>query len=97
MSTSPDSVGGGATRVPRSERLYVALCAFAHGPWFAYGMLALLQLRAVWGIWRFRDLTPGDTSSYFLYASQWFEAGAGEHPLVPAVHDALRFADVGEP
>ena len=40
-------------------------------PWFAYATLVALQLKVAWGAWRFRDLTIGDTSSYFVYATLW--------------------------
>jgi hypothetical protein len=36
-------------------------------------MLFLLQLKLVWGMWQYKDLTAGDTSSYFLYAYRWFD------------------------
>lgn len=42
-------------------------------PLFAYLMLFLLQLKVIWGMWQYKDLTLGDTSSYFTNAHQWFE------------------------
>jgi hypothetical protein len=81
MSTSspvPACDGAGGARP--AEGFWPALGAFLRGPSFAYGVLALLQLRVVWGMWGVRDLTGGDTSSYFLYASQWFESGR-VHPV----------------
>ncbi|NWJ46543.1 MAG: hypothetical protein HXX08_11745 [Chloroflexi bacterium] len=41
-------------------------------PWFAYLTIFLLQLKIIWGMWLFRDLTFGDTSSYFTDAFGWF-------------------------
>jgi hypothetical protein len=38
---------------------------------FAYATILLLQLKRVWGAWEFRDLTLGDTSSYFRQAYAW--------------------------
>src|SRR5262249_32653475 len=76
MSTSPSStVAGGANPLSRRAQLWSALGTLAQSPWFAYGVLALLQLRIVWGIWNFRDLSSGDTSGYFLAAFRWFSAG----------------------
>jgi hypothetical protein len=31
----------------------------------AYASIILLQLKVVWGMWSFRDLTSGDTAGYF--------------------------------
>ena len=36
---------------------------------FAYGSLLALQAKIVWGVWNWKDLTAGDTSSYFVGAS----------------------------
>ena len=41
-------------------------------PLFAYSTLILLQLKVVWQIWDYKDLTFGDTSSYFPGAYVWF-------------------------
>jgi hypothetical protein len=38
----------------------------------AYASLLLLQLKVVWGMWWVRDLTSGDTSSYFIDAHRWY-------------------------
>jgi len=38
--------------------------------WFSYGAVLLVQLRAMWGIWN-RDLSGGDTASYFFMADLW--------------------------
>lgn len=70
------------------------LAAFLQGPWFAYGMLALLQLRVVWGMWSFRDLTSGDTSSYFIGAYRWFDTGLlniAWSPLYSAFYGGLMY------
>jgi len=37
----------------------------------AYASLLLLQLKVIWGMWWARDLTSGDTSSYFITAHRW--------------------------
>ena len=47
--------------------------AFFRMPWPSYVLVALLQLKVIWNIWRFRDLTSGDTSSYFVNAYNWYE------------------------
>jgi hypothetical protein len=50
------------------------LNALIESPFFAYGMLFLVQLKIVWGMWRLKDLTIGDTSYYFVSAYRWFES-----------------------
>jgi hypothetical protein len=40
-------------------------------PLFAYGAIIALQLRVIWNVWRYKDLTAGDTASYFLDAAGW--------------------------
>lgn len=44
-------------------------------PWFYYGTLLLLQLKRIWGMWQYRELTTGDTASYFVEAWRWFRYG----------------------
>ncbi len=39
---------------------------------FAYGAVLLVQIRAMWGIWD-RDLTGGDTASYYEGAQSWVD------------------------
>ena len=41
-------------------------------PLFSYASLLLLQLKVIWQIWDYKDLTSGDTSSYFYTAYLWF-------------------------
>ena len=40
-------------------------------PWVSYPLIAALQLKIIWAIWKYRDITGGDTSSYFYSAYQW--------------------------
>lgn len=42
---------------------------------FAYATIFLLQLKVIWGIWKYRDLTSGDTSGYFVIAYNWYANG----------------------
>lgn len=44
--------------------------------WPSYALVALLQMKILWNMWRFRDLTTGDTSSYFFSANRWYESFA---------------------
>jgi hypothetical protein len=45
-------------------------------PFFSYMAITLLQLKVVWRIWDYKDLTSGDTSAYFLDAYTWFDSQA---------------------
>jgi hypothetical protein len=44
-------------------------------PWVAYPAIVLLQMKVLWGAWIFRDLTQGDTASYFQRALLWHRTG----------------------
>ena len=52
------------------ERLFDRI--FAHA-WISYALIFVLQLKIIWNMWKFRDLTTGDTSSYFVDAYRWYE------------------------
>ena len=41
------------------------------GAWVSYVAILLLQAKVIWGMWPRRDLTTGDTSSYFVFAHDW--------------------------
>src|SRR5213593_5303923 len=47
----------------------------AKSAWFSYATIILLQLKVSWGMSEYRDLTFGDTSSYFVNAYKWFTTG----------------------
>jgi hypothetical protein len=53
-----------------AQRLFDQILA---KPWISYVLVGALQTKILWGIWRYRDLTTGDTSSYFNWAYQWYE------------------------
>src|SRR6266850_1085590 len=43
---------------------------------FSYLTILLLQVKVTWGVWHYRDLTSGDTSSYFINSYRWFQSGS---------------------
>jgi len=49
-----------------------ALGRLASRAWFAYVTLDLLQLKVMWDMWQYRDLTAGDEASYYNRAFLWF-------------------------
>jgi len=53
------------------RRLAVRLDRVAGSAVFAYGSILALQAKVLWGIWHYRDLSAGDTSNYFIYATGW--------------------------
>ena len=60
--------------------------------WFSYSTILLLQLKVIWGMWRVRDLTSGDTSAYFVQADHWFRYGTGSmvwSPLYTFLYGSL--------
>ncbi len=65
---------------------------FLSSGWPSYAAVALLQLKIIWGIWRFRDLTTGDTSAYFTMALRWtnsFAVNIVWSPLYTAYYGTL--------
>jgi len=62
--------------------------------WFSYLTILLLQLKVIWGMWRYRDLSNIDTSSYFVAAYEWFAHGAVYivwYPLYTAFYGSLLY------
>lgn len=60
------------------ERLVALLrgaAARAQSPWIAYPAIALFQMKVLWGAWIYRDLTQGDTASYFQRGLLWHQYG----------------------
>jgi hypothetical protein len=55
----------------RSTLDLARLDALCSSPLFAYGVILALQARVIWNVWQYKDLTPGDTSGYFVDASSW--------------------------
>jgi hypothetical protein len=51
--------------------LGTVLQRWGESSWFAYLTILLLQLKRIGGAWQYRDLTSGDTSSYFIKAFSW--------------------------
>jgi hypothetical protein len=40
-------------------------------PIVSYGAIVALQLRVIWNVWQYKDLTPGDSAGYFIDAVGW--------------------------
>jgi hypothetical protein len=70
----------------RSEAATNWLARVAASPWFAYGSILAIQSKVLWGIWEHRDLTPGDTASYFVMASRWADHLQLEPAFYPLYH-----------
>jgi hypothetical protein len=45
--------------------------ALVANPLVAYGAIIALQLRVIWNVWNYKDLTAGDTAGYFTEAISW--------------------------
>jgi hypothetical protein len=61
-----------AQRTPSAGPVRALLERLSASAAFAYGSILLLQLKMVWGIWKFKDLTPDDTAYYFTAAFDWY-------------------------
>jgi CHRD domain len=53
------------------QRFLARAEAAVANPFLAYGAILVLQLRVIWNVWQHRDLTAGDTSSYFRHSMDW--------------------------
>lgn len=74
--------------------LTAALRALSIRADFAYLSILLIQLRRIWGLWLYRDLTGGDTSSYFEFARRWvdhFQTDVVWSPLYTIYYGTLLF------
>jgi hypothetical protein len=95
VSSAPRTAGaGGAARAAARGRLRDATTALARSRLFAYGALLALQAKVIWGIWRFKDLSAGDTASYFVGASRWAESLATDpvwSPLYLVFYGSLQW------
>jgi hypothetical protein len=79
---------------PRTDSIISRLERIAGSAWFAYGSILLIQAKVLWGIWEYRDLTPGDTASYFVMASRWADhlvVDPGFYPLYHALWGSLQW------
>jgi hypothetical protein len=69
------------------------VAAFESRP-VAFALLLVLQLKVVWGMGTLRDVTVGDTTSYFAEAYRWY-AGGEVHvawsPLYTAFYGSFLF------
>lgn len=57
-------------------------------PYVAYTVVAALQLRVIWNIWKYADLTGYDTSFYFIDAASWAH-GIHENVVYYPLYDAF--------
>lgn len=57
-------------------------------PFLAYAVIAALQLRMIWNIWKYSDLASGDTSYYFVDVASWAH-GLHENIVYSPLYDAF--------
>lgn len=69
-------------------RLTTAAEKAVANPIVAYVAIAALQLRVIWNIWKYADLTSGDTSYYFVDAASWAH-GLHESVVYYPLYDAF--------
>ena len=69
--------------------------AFEKRAFLSYAVILAVAGKTVWGMWIYRDLTAGDTSSYFRKALDWFrhfEVNFLWSPLYTAFYGQTLFA-----
>src|SRR6266849_271199 len=62
--------------------------------WPSYVLILLLQSKVIWRMWEIRDITYGDTSSYFVMARKWadeFLVNMVWSPLYTAFYGSFLF------
>jgi hypothetical protein len=69
LSAAPGPIVESSFR--RTRTVLARTEAAVANPVLAYAAILVLQLRIIWNVWQFKDLTAGDTSSYFLDAAGW--------------------------
>ena len=83
-----------ATASGAAESVLDWLARVAASPWFAYGSILAIQAKVLWGIWDYRDLTPGDGSYYFSMASRWADdllVTPAYYPLYNVLYGSLKW------
>ena len=55
----------------QTDRLLARAEAAVANPFVAYGAVLLVQVRVIWNVWIYKDLTPFDTAVYFTQAASW--------------------------
>ena len=56
----------------RAARAWGRVAAAFESPWVAFPLLLVVQLKVIWRLWLYRDVTTGDTTHYFIQAWGWF-------------------------
>src|SRR5262249_51143111 len=62
--------------------------------WLSYALILLIQSKVIWRIWDIKDITSGDTSSYFGTAKKWADGFLVDivwSPLYTAFYGSLLF------
>ncbi len=65
-----------------------------NAPWFSYVSLLAMQAVFAWRFWWYRDITVGDTSSYFTEGYRWFshfKVNIAWSPLYTAFYGTMLF------
>jgi MFS family permease len=65
------TLSGRGERPPARRTAAGLIEAAVASPVLAYGGIVALQLRVIWRVWDYKDLTPYDTAGYFSFAAGW--------------------------
>jgi hypothetical protein len=83
-----------ASDIAQAQRAQIRARALAYAekavasPFVAYTLIIALQLRVLWNVWKYADLTTGDTSFYFVDAASWAH-GLHENLVYYPLYDAF--------
>ena len=81
---------------PRARRAWERVATAFESAWVAYPLLLALQLKVIWGLWAYRDVTAGDTKFYFTQAWGWFkqfDVNVAWSPLYTAFYGSFLFVN----
>ena len=60
------------TRVsPCARRTWERVATAFESAWVAFPLILIVQLKVIWRLWAYRDVTLGDTTQYFAKGCAW--------------------------
>jgi hypothetical protein len=79
---------------PRARRAWERVATVFESPWVAFPLILVVQLKVVWRLWAYRDVTLGDTTHYFAKGWAWFtqfDVNVAWSPLYTAFYGSFLF------
>ena len=66
---------GVARSLDRGRAFWSRVAGVFESPWMSYGLIVILQLKVLWGLWSVADVKAGDTAYYYADAWRWYTSG----------------------